>query len=130
MRHRPTALARLTVVAFAACATMAGAQAPSSTTAPTPVPALTLDQAMAHPDWIGPPVETAWWALDGQQAYFTLKRAGSPVRDTWRQPIAGGAAVKVEGADLATLDTAQVEYDGSRRRSAGARCRAPASRHV
>ena len=115
MRHRPTALARLTAIAFAACAVTAGAQAPSST--PASAPALTLDQAMAHPDWIGPPVETAWWALDGRQAYFTLKRAGSPVRDTWRQPIAGGAAAKVEGADLATLDGAQVEYDASRRRA-------------
>ena len=47
-------------------------------------PTLTLDQAMSHPDWIGPPVEQAWWSLDGQQAYYTLKREGSPVRDTWR----------------------------------------------
>ena len=30
---------------------------------------ITLDQAMAHPDWIGPPVESAWWSWDGKQAY-------------------------------------------------------------
>src|SRR5688572_17484902 len=108
MRHRPTAFARLTAFALSAtCATAVSAAA-------TP---LTLDQAMAHPDWIGPPVETAWWALDGQNAYYTLKREASPVRDTWRQPVAGGAAVKIEGAELATLDTAQVEYDASRRRA-------------
>ena len=31
--------------------------APSTTAAPTPI---TLDQAMADPDWIGTPVEAAW----------------------------------------------------------------------
>lgn len=28
---------------------------------------LTIEQAMAEPDWIGPPVERAWWAWDGKQ---------------------------------------------------------------
>ena len=67
MRHRHLALALL-----AACAAPALAN-------DSP---LTLDQAMAHPDWIGPPVEQAWWSLDGQRALYTLKREGSPVRDT------------------------------------------------
>ena len=61
MRHRLTAL-----VLIAACAAPALAQ-------DTP---LTLDQAMAHPDWIGSPVESAWWSLDGKQAHYLLKRAG------------------------------------------------------
>ena len=25
---------------------------------------LTIEQAMAEPDWIGPPVERAWWTWD------------------------------------------------------------------
>ena len=34
----------------------------ASAFAQTPPPsALTLDQVMADPDWIGPPVEQAWW---------------------------------------------------------------------
>ena len=74
MRLRPTALALL-----AACCLPAAAQE-----------ALTLDQAMAHPDWIGPPVEQAWWALDGERAYYQLKREGSPVRQTWAVPVADG----------------------------------------
>ena len=108
MRHRPTPFARLTALAlFASFGTAVPA-------AETP---LTLDQAMAHPDWIGPPVESAWWALDGQNAYFTLKRADSPVRDTWRQPVAGGLAAVVEGAELANLDAAQPVFDASRQRA-------------
>ncbi len=101
MRHRLTALALL-----AACALPAAAQTP-----------LTLDQAMAHPDWIGPPVETAWWSADGRQVFYTLKREGSPVRDTWTQPVAGGTAVRVEGAALADLDGAQPRFDTTRQRA-------------
>jgi hypothetical protein len=48
--------------------------------ASTPV---TLDQAMAHPDWIGNPVEAAWWSWDGKQVYYKQKRTGSPLRDTF-----------------------------------------------
>lgn len=101
MRLRLAALALV-----AACALPALAQEP-----------LTLDQAMAHPDWIGPPVESAWWALDGQHAYYTLKREDSPVRDTWTVPVAGGEPAKVEGAALAELDAARPVYDASRRQA-------------
>ena len=102
MRHRHLALALLAAVAAPALAN------------DTP---LTLDQAMAHPDWIGPPVEQAWWSLDGQRALYTLKRDGSPVRDTWTLPVAGGTPVRVEGAALADVDGAQVDFDAAGRRA-------------
>ena len=102
MRHRLTVLALL-----AACAAPALAQ-------DTP---LTLDQAMAHPDWIGSPVEAAWWSLDGTRAHYTLKRDGSPVRDIWSVGVSGGAPVRMEGAAQADLDAAQPAYDASRRRA-------------
>ncbi|HEX5693307.1 MAG TPA: DPP IV N-terminal domain-containing protein, partial [Arenimonas sp.] len=78
---------------------------------------LTLDQAMAHPDWIGPPVESAWWSLDGDRALYTLKREGSPVRDTWTVPVAGGEPMKVEGDALEDLDAARPVFDASRRQA-------------
>ncbi|NUO77903.1 MAG: hypothetical protein HOQ32_18065, partial [Lysobacter sp.] len=53
----------------------------AQTAAPTPI---TLTQAMADPDWIGPPVEQAWWAWDGRRVQYRLKRAGATVRDTWQ----------------------------------------------
>ena len=104
MRHRHTAFAGALALALTAAAAHAAEP-------------MTLDQAMAHPDWIGPPVESAWWSLDGQRALYTLKREGSPVRDTWTLPVAGGTPVRVEGAALADLDGAQVDFDASGKRA-------------
>ncbi len=67
---------------------------------------LTLDQIMAHPDWIGSPVEQIWWAADSQQIYFLHKRIGSTVRDTYMQSIDAQASKKVEDAQLASIDAA------------------------
>lgn len=83
--------------------------------APTPI---TIEQAMADPDWIGPPVETAWWSWNGQQVEYTLKRKGSSVRDTFRQPVAGGAAVQVADDQRGTLDVAARVHDRQRQRMA------------
>ncbi len=83
--------------------------------APTPI---TIEQAMADPDWIGPPVDSAWWSWNSQQVEYTLKRNGSPVRDTFRQPVAGGAAVQVADDQRGTLDVDAPVYDSSRQRSA------------
>ena len=47
-----------------------------SSAAQTPI---SLDQAMAHPDWIGTPVESAWWSADSQSVFYRQKLAGSPV---------------------------------------------------
>jgi dipeptidyl aminopeptidase/acylaminoacyl peptidase len=81
-------------------------------------PAPDLAQIMADPDWIGPPVEQAWWRWDGQAADYTLKRAGSAIRDTWQQPLDGGVAAKVDGADRADLDAPDPAYDASGARAA------------
>ena len=83
--------------------------------APTPI---TIEQAMADPDWIGPPVESAWWSWNGQQVEYTLKRQGSPVRDTFRQPLAGGVATQVADDQRGTLDAANRVYDRQRQRMA------------
>ncbi|QNP39571.1 alpha/beta hydrolase family protein [Lysobacter solisilvae (ex Woo and Kim 2020)] len=79
---------------------------------------ITLDQAMADPDWIGAPVEKAWWSWDGQQVQYLLKRDGATIRDTWRQPVAGGAATKADGATRAELDAADPVFDAARARMA------------
>ena len=79
---------------------------------------LTLDQVMADPDWIGPPVEQAWWSWDGKQVQYLLKREGATIRDTYRQPIAGGAAEKVDGAARAELDGLNPTFDTQRTRMA------------
>ena len=65
---------------------------------------ITLDQAMAHPDWIGPPVESAWWAWDGEHVLYTRKREGSPIRDTYQQGSNGSAPERVGESERERLD--------------------------
>jgi dipeptidyl aminopeptidase/acylaminoacyl peptidase len=76
---------------------------------------ISLDQAMANPDWIGNPVEAAWWSWDGRQVLYKQKRAGSPVRDIWE---AGGGKIRQVGdAELAKLDSPNLIYNRARTRA-------------
>jgi dipeptidyl aminopeptidase/acylaminoacyl peptidase len=77
---------------------------------------ITLEQAMAHPDWIGPPVESAWWGWDGKQVLYTVKRDGSPIRDTYRQGSDGAAAKRVDDGERAGLDAEAPVFNGDRSR--------------
>jgi dipeptidyl aminopeptidase/acylaminoacyl peptidase len=70
---------------------------------------ISLDQAMAHPDWIGTPAETAWWSWDGKQVFFKQKRTGSQLRDTF-QAIPGKPRL-VGDAELANIDSDKVVYN-------------------
>ena len=79
---------------------------------------LTIEQVMADPDWIGPPVENAWWAWDGRQVQYQLKREGSPIRDTYRQALDGSAAQRVADGERDHLDAAAPAYDAQRQRMA------------
>ena len=109
MRMIPVARLALALVAASLAAPVC------AQTAPTPI---TLDQAMADPDWIGPPVETAWWAWDSQRVHYTLKRRGATIRDTYVQAIDAGAAAVVEGASRASIDAAEPVFDPQRARMA------------
>jgi len=76
---------------------------------------ITLDQAMANPDWIGPAVETAWWRWDGKQVFYKQKRDGAQLRDTWTADAGKtGRNRKVADAELGKLDSATVIYDQKR----------------
>jgi len=83
-----------------------------------PAQPLTMERIMADPDWIGAPVEGAWWRWDGQAAYYTRKREGSSVRDTWTQPLAGGASARVEDSARADLDAQNPIIDATGTRMA------------
>src|SRR3546814_7696576 len=114
MRHLLTCLALLP---------LAGARAgPTCAQAPTP---RTLDQVMADPDWIGSGVEDAWWSWDGKHAYYTRKRDGGNIRDTFSQAVepapaeaGGGAATRLDGAALAGIDGEQQVIGPQRTRMA------------
>jgi hypothetical protein len=89
------------------------AQAPADA-----APRITLSQAMADPDWIGPPVEQAWWSWDGQHVQYLLKREGASIRDTWQQGIADATGSRVDGAARAQLDAPAPMFDAQRTRMA------------
>lgn len=72
---------------------------------------ITLDQAMANPDWIGTPVEKAWWAWDSQNLQYTQKRTGSPIRDIFVVGRAGGNTRKVEASEIANQDGENLVFD-------------------
>jgi dipeptidyl aminopeptidase/acylaminoacyl peptidase len=80
--------------------------------------ALTLDQIMAEPDWIGAPVESPYWSTDGSAVYYALKRPGSVVRDVHRIGAADGKDSVLIPAELAGIDGKDAVYDIARRRAA------------
>ena len=103
---------RLAPLAFALLATLV--TAPVATAAEP----ITLTQAMADPDWIGPPVDSAWWRWDGKAAQYLLKRNGATIRDTWQVGIDGGTPIRLDGSARADLDTADAVVDAAGTRSA------------
>ena len=95
---------RLSIALLLALAPQAFAQQTTQPAPSDPKAPLTLTQAMADPDWIGTPIEAAWWSWDGQRAYTQRKRKGATIRDTWVQPIAGGPGAALDGAALGDIE--------------------------
>jgi dipeptidyl aminopeptidase/acylaminoacyl peptidase len=86
----------------------------AQTVTPTPI---SLEQAMAHPDWIGTPVETAWWSWDSRHLLYKQKRTGSPIRDIYRIDSKGSQQKIVADNELANLDAEDFEFDAQRKRA-------------
>jgi len=76
-----------------------------------------LKRIMADPDWIGPPVEAAWWQLDGNGYYYRVKRAGSDVRDVRRVDLRDGADARLDAGARAAIDAAEPVFDRERSRA-------------
>lgn len=106
---------RVAAFAFALLAALSTAHA-ADRAVPAGTAAVTLEQAMADPDWIGAPVDVAWWRWDGSAAYYLRKRTGANLRDIWRVDRDGGAPVLVDDAARVDMDggDAVVEPGGAR----------------
>ena len=75
----------------------------------TSVNATDLKTIMADPDWIGAPVESAWWQLDGSGYWYRAKRKGSTLRDTFAIGAAGDP-LPVSASLLARGDGPTLKY--------------------
>ncbi len=51
---------------------------------------MTIEQAMAHPDWLGRQPELAYWSADSQSVIYQRKQAGNELRDWHQVPVSGG----------------------------------------
>ncbi len=80
-------------------------------------PTLTLEQAMADPDWIGNPPEQPYLSLDGRHAYYLQKRQGSTLRDLWRADLRNGAASIVADDQRGQIDGADWVLDKKGKRA-------------
>ncbi|HEY0179667.1 MAG TPA: S9 family peptidase, partial [Dokdonella sp.] len=99
---------RCLVAGFAALLSLAAAPARS----------ITLEQAMADPDWIGSPVEQPYWSVDGRSVYYALKRSGTSVRDLHRVDLADGKDTIVDPQAMANADGDDATFDRARARAA------------
>ena len=91
-----------------ACASVQAQTAPGTGTP------ITLAEAMADPDWIGHPVEAAWWRWDGQGIEYLQRRNASSVRDTWRIGIDGSSVpVLLDAGNRADIDGREPVYDAA-----------------
>jgi dipeptidyl aminopeptidase/acylaminoacyl peptidase len=67
---------------------------------------ISLEQAMADPDWIGRAPEQPYWSDDSDTIYYSQKRQGVEQKDLYSIGARGGAALKVEPEQLAEADVA------------------------
>lgn len=63
---------------------------------------MTLEQAMAHPDWLGRQPEASFWSQDSQTVYFQRKQQGNELRDWFAVPLKATSAI--EQVSLQQLD--------------------------
>ncbi len=83
-----------------------------------PAQAVTIEQAMANPDWIGSPVESAWWSVDGGSIYYRVKQKGSSISDLHRIDVASGKDSLIGPEQMGDTDGEDVVFDRAHRRAA------------
>ncbi|CAM5448936.1 hypothetical protein [Rhodanobacter lindaniclasticus] len=105
---------RLLLAALAALLALPAAAATPTTGAST---SLDLETIMADADWMGQPVESPYWSVDGRGIYYELKRDGSSVRDLYRADPSSGRSVKLDPAAMAGADGPAV-FDRAHRHAA------------
>jgi len=80
-------------------------------------PALTLEQIMADPDWLGNAPENAFWGADNNTVYFEQKRKGSKLKNLFAVDSQSGATSVVPGSEWSNRFHTSIVYNkaGDRR---------------
>lgn len=71
---------------------------------------ITLEQAMAHPDWMGNQPENAFWSADSTTVIYAQKERGSTLRDFYSQAITSQTAQQVALNKLHMLGAKNAVY--------------------
>ncbi|PKG55616.1 MULTISPECIES: prolyl oligopeptidase family serine peptidase [unclassified Shewanella] len=113
---RHIGMSALTVAILAGCSSTNTTVAPELTSATNVVAlsappqvdqALTLNQIMANPDWMGLLAKGAYWSDDSQSIYFSRQAHGNPTKNYYQQDSKGSAANELA---LNQLHAADQEY--------------------
>ncbi len=81
-------------------------------------PELTMEQIMAHPDWIATSPEQAFFSSDGKTIYYQRKAVGSELRDWYRIGSSAGEPVKLTAAEQVIAETEDRLFSADRKQSA------------
>ena len=70
---------------------------------------ITLEQAMADPDWFGRAPQSWYWGDDSNTVYFQQKREGNPLRDLFRKNL----TTSIGNGDKVALSQLHIAADGN-----------------
>jgi dipeptidyl aminopeptidase/acylaminoacyl peptidase len=118
LRLKEVAVVRIALATPLALLVFASAAAQPAPSTPAP---LKLEQIMADPDWIGAPVENAYWAADGKAVYYQIKRNASPIHELHRIDLTDGKDMPIDAAAMAGADGNATVYDDAGTHAAFAR---------
>ena len=68
---------------------------------------LSMEQIMAHTDWMGIAPERPYFSQDGKSVYFQRKAVGSEIRDLYKISANGGLAQKLSAAEIVVAESEQ-----------------------
>ena len=71
---------------------------------------ITLEQAMAHPDWLGRQPERAFWGSDSATIIYARKEQGNELRNLFSQSITSQSAEQVALNKLHTVGANKAVY--------------------
>ncbi len=76
-------------------------------------PALTLEQIMADPDWLGNAPTQSYWGADSASVYYEQKRVGSELSDLYVVDSASGTTEQVPESEWSRFFHSSISYNAA-----------------